>query len=263
MTLRNNSFSYRIEDDVRRAVQVKFLHKIGTMGFNGLRPEVQQAGNILVRLAFGQQLQHFFFTFRKEVIRVAGMLMLKLPHKVRQQHFADRRTKKMTLLADRLQGKGQIAFNRLLEDVPFHSGIQSSDDIVFVGVHAQQDDSGFRMSFQNLRRSIDPVQKRHSDVQDDNVGGQLFCKFNGLMAVRRLSDDLCLIDSFEQERQASPHYVMIVRDDDSRLAHLAATVGKWNFYSQERSAAGPGVDRQGSSKLFHPLFNADKAQAHP
>ena len=42
-----------------------------------------------------------------------NMLMLKLPHIVCQQHFANRRTKKMAVLADRLHGEGQIAFNRL------------------------------------------------------------------------------------------------------------------------------------------------------
>jgi len=40
-----------MEDDVRSAVQAKFLHEIGTMAFNSLRTNVQQAGNIFVRLA--------------------------------------------------------------------------------------------------------------------------------------------------------------------------------------------------------------------
>ena len=50
--LRNNPFSYRIEDNVRGAVQVKFLHEIGTMAFNSLRAKVQEASNIFIGLAF-------------------------------------------------------------------------------------------------------------------------------------------------------------------------------------------------------------------
>src|ERR1051326_5638600 len=95
--LRNNPFSHRIEDDVRGAVQSKFLHEIGTMAFNRLKADVQQSSSILVRLPLGEQLQHFPFSFSKKVIRVVDMLMLKLTHKVFQQHFANRRTKKMAV----------------------------------------------------------------------------------------------------------------------------------------------------------------------
>src|SRR5216117_2490418 len=104
--LGNDPFSYRIEDDVRGAVKAKLLHEFGTMTFNSLRAEIQQAGNILVRLAFSEQLQDFFFSIGKQVIRIVDMLMLKLPHIVRQQHFANRGTKKMAVLSDRLQGEG-------------------------------------------------------------------------------------------------------------------------------------------------------------
>src|SRR5262245_35914546 len=128
------------------------------------------------------------------------MLMLKLPDEVLQQHFANRRTKKMAVLADRLQGERQIAFNRFLEDVSFHSGIQSSNHIVFIRVHAEQDDRGFRTPLQNLRSSIDAVENRHRDVHYDKRGGELFGKFNSLMTVCGLSNHLCLIDSSEQER---------------------------------------------------------------
>jgi len=127
------------------------------MGFNSLRSKVQQAGNIFVRLALSKELQHFLFSLSKQVIRVRDMLVLKLAHVVCQQYFANRRTKKMALLADRFQGKGQIAFDRFFKDVPFHSSIQSSNHIVFIRVHAEQDDRGFRTSLQNLRSSIDAV----------------------------------------------------------------------------------------------------------
>ena len=85
------------------------MHEIGTMTFNSLRAEVQQTGNIFVLLTLRNQLQHFLFPLGKQVIRVMDMLMPKLPDVVLQQHFADRRTKKMALLADRFQGEGQIA----------------------------------------------------------------------------------------------------------------------------------------------------------
>src|SRR5712692_6716425 len=44
------------------------------------------------------------------------MLMLELPDVVLQEHFANRGTKKMAVLADRFQGEGQIAFDRFLEE---------------------------------------------------------------------------------------------------------------------------------------------------
>src|SRR5436309_7364827 len=125
------------------------------------------------------------------------MLVLKLPDVVLQQHFANRRTNEMAALADRFQGEGQIAFNRFFEDVPFHSGIQSSDHIVFIRVHAEQDDGGFWTPLQNLRSSIDAVEKRHGDVHDDKRRGQLFGKFNSLMAIDRLSNYLCVLESSE------------------------------------------------------------------
>src|SRR5438876_6145697 len=100
----------------------------------------------------------------------------------------------MPMLADRFQGERQIAFYRFLEEVPFHSSIQSSKHIVFVRIHAKQDDGGFWMPLQNPRSSIDAVENRHRDVHEDNCRGQLFCKFNRLMAVRCLPDNLCLRD---------------------------------------------------------------------
>ena|SRR5437867_4747751 len=74
---RNNPFSYRIEDDVCGALQAKLLHEIGTMTFNSLRAEVQQTGNIFVRLTLRNQLQHSLFPLGKQVIRVMDMLMPK------------------------------------------------------------------------------------------------------------------------------------------------------------------------------------------
>src|SRR5262249_41603302 len=83
------------------------------------------------------------------------------------------------------------------------------------------------MPLQNLRRRIDAVEERHNDVHDDNGRSQLFGKFNRLMAVRRFSHHLCLLDSSEQEPQAFSHHVVIVRKKDSDFAHLAVTVGEW------------------------------------
>jgi hypothetical protein len=128
---------------------------------------------------------------------------------------------------------------QILWDVAFHSGIQSSDHVIFIRMHAEQDDGSFRTPLQNLRSSIDAIEKRHGDVHDDKRGGEFFGKFNSLMAICGLSNNLCLLDSSEQERQAFPHDVVIVCENDSRLAHLAVTAGKRNFHAQERSAVGP------------------------
>src|SRR5439155_22219810 len=46
------------------------------MAFNSLRAKIKQAGNLFVRLAFSNQLQHFFFPFCEQVLRVLDMLML-------------------------------------------------------------------------------------------------------------------------------------------------------------------------------------------
>ena len=64
------------------------------------------------------------------------------------------------------------------------------------------------------------------------------------MAVCRFSNHLCVLDSSEQERQAFSHDVVIVCENDSRLAHLAVAAGKRNFDTQDFIALHRNLNRR-------------------
>jgi hypothetical protein len=71
-----------------------------------------------------------------------------------------------------------------------------------------------------------------------SYGAELFGKFDSLTAVCCLPNNLCLLGSSEQERQAFPHHAVIVYDNVLRLAHLAVTASSAISTLQERSAVG-------------------------
>lgn len=56
-SLRNDSFAHGVQDQFGKAMQVEFILKVPAVGFDGVETEVKQGCNILIRLAFRQQVQ--------------------------------------------------------------------------------------------------------------------------------------------------------------------------------------------------------------
>ena len=57
--LADDFLSNGVEDDFRGIVQIEFLHQMHSMGFDGIRADLEQRGYFFIGVPFGQQLKHF------------------------------------------------------------------------------------------------------------------------------------------------------------------------------------------------------------
>src|SRR5205814_1784851 len=88
-----------------------------------MQAEVEHSRDVLVRLAFRQQLQHLPLAGSKQLIAVVHLALPQLPHVILHQHLADRRTEKRLPCIHSKDGADQIRFRRVLEQVPTAGGV--------------------------------------------------------------------------------------------------------------------------------------------
>ena len=114
--------------------------------------------------------------------------------------------------------KGRVV--ERLRQVVVRPGVQAADDVARVGPRGHQDDRDEGQSPVALDRphDRDPVQLRHHDVEEDQVGFQLARERQALLAVCRRRDGVVL----RLEAQAQDVQVLrrvVDREDQGRLAH--------------------------------------------
>ena len=72
----------------------------------------------------------------------------------------------------------------------------------------------------DLLRSLDPVELRHSYIQDRDIRVVLGNQFDRFSSIARLRDDVEIRLLFEQEPQPGPYDGVIVREENSNLSHV-------------------------------------------
>ena len=89
-------------------------------------------------------------------------------------------------------------------------------------------------------RRLDAVEFGHADVEQADVGAQVASPLHGLASVRHLGDDLDAGLGVEDHRQARPHEILVVGDEDPDHAGTPA-FGNVATTAQPPLARGPDV----------------------
>jgi hypothetical protein len=87
-------------------------------------------------------------------------------------------------------------------------------------VYRQNQNASIWRCRQNLPRRVQPVQVRHSDIQQQHVWLQLAGTLDSFPAVSGLATNFPPGMAFEQGANAFPRHLVIVCDKDSKHAHL-------------------------------------------
>ena len=104
----------------------------------------------------------------------------------------------------------QITFGGILQQVAFGAHLQGSQNVSFVGVHAEDHDRRMGQGRRDTLRRFDPAQIGHGDIHDRDIRLRRFGLLHRLPAIRRLGDHAEFRLAFQQQPQAPAHYGVIV-----------------------------------------------------
>ena len=87
-------------------------------------------------------------------------------------------------------GRDQIRFSRILQQVRPRARFQRPDHVTLVAVHTQDGDGSFGAAQHYLARRFDSVQVRHGDIHHDYVGFFGRSHVDGLAAIGSFANHL-------------------------------------------------------------------------
>ena len=172
-------------------------------------------------------------TVRSEIPSRRAICLFASPCRTRRQHLAlargelrggrRRRTPRAEQLtggsgvdrrlapADRPDAPQHLVGVGVLEQIAQGAGVQRPDDPLGVGVRRQHEHVG-QLLAHDLAGRRDPVELRHLQVHQDDVGAEPPGQVDGLSAVGRLADHVDVRLAGEQLLQAGPEHRVVVHD---------------------------------------------------
>lgn len=204
--------SNRIENQIGKTVQAKFLKNIVAMSLDGRNGEIQKVGNLTIALTGGQALKYFSFPKAQKIVTVIEAPPANLAHVILDEKFRNARAEIRVSRRYRPNGSQNIGLGRGFQKIPSRSRLQGPEHVAFVGVHADDYDSdGGKFLFYAGRR-VGPVEARHAYVEQSDLrfvkGGQ----FDRFVAVRCFGYHVKLSVPFEQRPQSPPDQGMVIGD---------------------------------------------------
>ena len=101
----------------------------------------------------------------------------------------------------------------MFEQIPARAGVKRFGRIGRTGLHGEEDEFHVGTKRFNLMRGIDPVQQRHGNVQDDQVGFKTLSRLNERTAVWGCPDNLAGV--FKQLVQSGQHHLVVIGQKNS------------------------------------------------
>src|ERR1051326_1418804 len=81
-SLRDDSLSHGIEDQLRYAVQVQLLQYMRAVGLDGRGADIEDGRRLFIGPPLRDELQDFAFPVRQQVVAVVQTALFELPHVV-------------------------------------------------------------------------------------------------------------------------------------------------------------------------------------
>ena len=179
-----------------------------------------------------------------------------------EQPARHRRGEQRVAGGDHPHGVHQLRGRHVLEDEAARPGPQRLDDVLVEPEGGQDQDA---VPGQPPRR-LDPVEQRHADVHQHDVGAQRARELDRLLAVAGLADDLHLAGRLEHRAEARAHQRLVVGDQQAQPVLTAAAPRAPR--SRGRRCAPPGLERAAEQRdaLAHadePVLRACAVAARP
>ena len=153
------------------------------MGFDGIKAQVERAGDVFVGPTLDQQLQDLSFARGKQIVAILGAPDIDLSDVILSEDLADFRAEERLAFAHGFDCLDEIALGRIFQQVASRAGFQRAEDIPLVGMHTQNDDCRLgKLSADPLRR-LDAAQFRHCDIENHNLGPCSKSVFDRLISV--------------------------------------------------------------------------------
>jgi hypothetical protein len=191
-----------VHNEVGEGMKAELEHDIGAVGFGGVDADVEERGDFLVALAFGEKLENFAFAGSEAGAGGFGGI----------GDIGDASGEIRLVLTEGVNGGQENTVGFVLEDV---STSASFDDLLneFIGlVHGENEDFGFGERFVNAASRLDTVQQGHANIEDENIGLEFGGFFDGFAAVGCFRADFPPFVRFEQRAEAGADDGVVIRD---------------------------------------------------
>src|SRR5436309_7893691 len=216
-----------VADQPRHAMNAEALDELGAVRLDGLQRHLEAAGDFLVGMPLGDELQHLALAWCEylewPVGSRAGALRIR-----RDDTLGERRAEPCIATRHRVQRQLQLAAVGILEQVARGTGDQRAPHRFIVAVHRDDDDARSRVFLCHAGGQLEAVESRHGDIQQRDVGFALTDepqRFAAVACFRHHRDAWQLTQEREHTRA---HQRMIVREQESQRTHvsLPAVSGK-------------------------------------
>src|SRR2546427_1138090 len=158
----------RVPDDAGGVWRVELLHDPCPVGLNGLGADAEDLGDLLRRVALGDELQDLALPGRQRVRGQRRLRQVRL-----HQGARDARAQVDHAAQDLLDRSDQIRGRLGLDDEPFDAHPQRFQDVVVIRVHGQENHLRLRAGLRDLPRRTDSVQQGHPIIQQGDVRATL------------------------------------------------------------------------------------------
>src|SRR5918999_5977794 len=128
----------------------------------------------------------------------------------------------------------QLLRLRALEQESRSAGVERVEDVVVVLEGRENDDLDLGERRQHLAGRRDPVEPRHADVHEDDVGAEPADLVDCKPAVTSLADHLDRLVARQHRPEAGPHEVVIVDEHDPDRAAHAGTSPRYGRRARTR-----------------------------
>src|SRR5713226_2857125 len=117
--------------------------------------------------------------------------------------------------------RGELGGGVALQHIPRRAGAQGLDDVRLTVVDRQHDHFGLGQVTSDLTNGFDPVQARHRQVDDGDVGPQLVGQLDCHLAILSLGDYFDVAHRFETQTHALADDRVIVGEQNADHAYTA------------------------------------------
>src|SRR3989454_6954444 len=201
------------------------LHELGAVRLDGLQRHLEAAGDFLVGMPLGDELQHLALArgeyFEWSVGSCAGALRIR-----RDNTLRDRGTEPRVAARDRAQRELELAAVGVLEQVAHGTCHERAPHRFVVAVHGDDDDARSRVFLCHPGGHFQAVESRHGDIQQRDVGLALTNEPQRFAAVARFRHHRDARQIREEREHARSDQRVIIRDQQSQRAQAAPVSGR-------------------------------------
>ena len=182
------------------------------MLLDGLDADAEFGCGFLVRLAFGDQLQHFHFARSQFDDFLFGRS--RAVERLRIEPVAtpgNRGTEKSISLFDFPDRRANIVGRDLFEQKSHCTGIVGVLDVGVITVRREHEHLGGGEGFEQLAGGCQTIEQRHRDVHQDHVGTKLSGQRDRLPSVLRFAHHFKILFEFEHFAKSLAHNHVVFR----------------------------------------------------